>query len=42
MHIPTANISEKVKDKAKITIGIKNEIMHVRSIGIFAFDLDPF
>ena len=42
MHILTANILKMVKDKAKITIAIKYEIIYGLLIGIFAFDLDPF
>ena len=42
MHIPTANILEIVKDKANFIISVKNEIIHVLSIGILAFDPDQF
>ena len=42
MHIPNVNILEIVKDKAKVTIDIKYEILYGFFIGVFAFNLDPF
>ena len=40
MHIPNANILEMVKDKAKITIAIKYEIIYGLSIGILVLSKD--
>ena len=42
MHISNANILETVKDKAKITIAIKYEIINRLSIAMFSFYVDQF
>ena len=42
MHIQNSNILEMVKDKAKMIIAIKYEIIHALLNDLFALDLDSF